>query len=112
MGDTKWLINNQLNAEITKLRDKTNASVEALALQSKEARDQMKKEMLYAIRTAAEVAKTDLDLAMKAAQKQMIAFEAKSAKVHANSALERKALKDEIKANAAEVSRMLKDAVS
>merc|ERR1712167_336595 len=44
--------------------------------------------------------------------KQMVAFEAKSAKVHVNSALERKALKDEIKANAAEVSRMLKDAVS
>merc|ERR1712159_855823 len=110
--DTKWLINNKLDAEITKLRDETNAGVEALALQSKEARDQMKKEMLYAIRTAAEVAKDDLDLAMKAAQEKMVAFEAKSAKVHANSALERKALKDEIKANAAEVSRMLKDAVS
>merc|ERR1719305_1494928 len=95
--DTKWLI-------ITKLRDETNAGVEALALQSKEARDQMKKEMLYAIRSAAEVAKDDLDLAVKAAQKQMVAFETKSAKVHANSALERKALKDEIKANAAEVS--------
>merc|ERR1712159_567449 len=110
--DTKWLVNNKLDTEITKLRDETNAGVEALALQSKEARDQMKKEMLYAIRTAAEVAKDDLDLAMKAAQEKMVAFEAKSAKVHANSALERKALKDEIKANAAEVSRMLKDAVS
>merc|ERR1712159_729505 len=61
--DTKWLVNNKLDTEITKLRDETNAGVEALALQSKEARDQMKKEMLYAIRTAAEVAKDDLDLA-------------------------------------------------
>merc|ERR1712196_226624 len=51
--DTKWLINNKLDTEITKLRDETNAGVEALALQSKEARAQMKKEMLYAIRTVA-----------------------------------------------------------
>merc|ERR1711959_556053 len=110
--DTKWLVNNKLDTEITKLRDETNAGVEALALQSKEARDQMKKEMLYAIRTAAEVAKNDLDLAMKAAQEKMVAFEKKAADTHANSAIERKALADEIKANAAEVSRMLKDAVS
>merc|ERR1711998_284402 len=40
--DTKWLINNKLDTEITKLRDETNAGVEALALQSKEARAQMK----------------------------------------------------------------------
>merc|ERR1719262_1048118 len=39
--DTRWLINNKLNTEISKLRDETNASVEALALQSKEARSEM-----------------------------------------------------------------------
>merc|ERR1719305_279494 len=110
--DTKWLINNKLDTEITKLRDETNAGVEALALQSKEARDQMKKEMLYAIRTAAEVAKNDLELAIADGTKKMIAFEAKAAKSHANSALERKALKAEIASNAKEVSRMIKDAVS
>merc|ERR1712159_588824 len=110
--DTKWLINNKLDAEITKLRDETNAGVEALALQSKEARDQMKKEMLYAIRTAAEVAKKDLELAIADGTKKMIAFEKKAAASHAKSALERKALKAEIAANAKEVSRMIKDAVS
>merc|ERR1712054_542266 len=36
--DTKWLLNNRLDSEITKLRDETDAGVEALALQSKEAR--------------------------------------------------------------------------
>jgi len=110
--DTKWLVNNKLDTEITKLREETNASVESLALMSKEARAQMKKEMLYAIRSAAQVAKEDLSIAVKEGAKKMIAFEGKSAKVHANSALERKALKEEIAANAAEVSRMLKDAVS
>merc|ERR1711881_88372 len=58
--DTRWLVNNKLNTEISKLRDETNASVEALALQSKSARAEMKKEMLYAIRSAADVAKKDL----------------------------------------------------
>jgi hypothetical protein len=110
--DTKWLLNNRLDTEITKLRDETNAGVEALALQSKEARDQMKKEMLYAIRSAAEVAKQDLDIAVKDGVEKLIAFNAKSAKVHAKSELERKALNEEIKANADEVSRMIKDAVS
>merc|ERR1712227_543980 len=110
--DTKWLINNKLDSEITKLRDETDAGVEALALQSKEARDQMKKEMLYAVRSAAEVARQDLDIAVKDGVKKLIAFNAKSAKVHAKSALERKALNEEIKANADEVSRMIKDAVS
>merc|ERR1712054_473943 len=110
--DTKWLINNKLDTEITKLRDETNAGVEALALQSKEARAQMKKEMLYAIRTAADDAAADLDLAVKDGVKKLIAFNKKSAAVHAKSALERKNLNDEIAANAKEVSRMIKDAVS
>merc|ERR1711998_525741 len=110
--DTKWLVENKLNAEITKLRDETNASVGTLALMSKEARDEMKKEMLYAIRTAAEVAKKDLDLAIKDGEEKMIAFEKKAAESHADSAEARQALKDEIAANAKEVERMIKDAVS
>merc|ERR1711871_232886 len=110
--DTKWLINNKLNSEITALREETDASVESLALQSKEARAEMKKEMLYAIRTAAEVAEADLKIAVQDGVDKMKAFQKKSAKVHANSAMERKALKDEIAANAKEISRMVKDAVA
>merc|ERR1719181_742089 len=41
----------------------------------------------------------------------MVAFESKASKTHAKSAMERKALEDEIKANAKQVSRMLTDAV-
>merc|ERR1712159_302369 len=69
--DTRWLINNKLNTEISKLRDETNASVEALALQSKSARAEMKKEMLYAIRSAADVAKRDLAIAIQESIKKM-----------------------------------------
>merc|ERR1712054_421973 len=54
--DTKFLVNNKLDQEITALRKSTDASVEALRLQSKEARKQAQKEMFYAIRSAAGVA--------------------------------------------------------
>merc|ERR1711988_967945 len=110
--DTKWLVENQLNAEITKLRDETNASVETLALMNKEARDQMKKEMLYAIRTAAEVAKKDLDLAIKDGEEKMIAFQAKSAEVHSTAAAGRADLKAEIAANAKEIAAEIQGAVA
>jgi len=110
--DTKWLVNNKLDSEITKLRDETDASVEKLALMSKEARDEMKKEMLYAIRSAADVAKTDLDLAIKDGENKMIAFQKKAKGVHAKNAVARKALKAEVAANAKAISRMIKDAVA
>merc|ERR1740138_1587725 len=109
--DTKWLVNNKLSAEISKLRAETDSSVEALNNLSTEARAEMKKEMIFAIRSAAEVAKTDLDLAVKEGTEKMIAFEAKAASQHAESAAARAALKSEVADNAKQVSRMIKDAV-
>merc|ERR1711871_890977 len=111
-ADTKWLVENKLNAEITKLRDETSGSVEALALQSKEARDEMKAEMLYAIRSAAEVAKADLQLAVKDGVEKMVAFQAKSASAHSEAADARDALKAEIAANSAAVTTMVQDAMA
>merc|ERR1740138_915692 len=109
--DTKWLVNNKLSAEISKLRAETDSSVEALNNLSTEAREEMRKEMIFAIRSAAEVAKTDLDLAVRDGVKKMIAFEAKAASQHAESAAARAALKSEVADNAKQVSRMIKDAV-
>merc|ERR1712093_310753 len=110
--DTRWLVNNKLNTEISKLRTETNASVEALALQSKEARSEMKKEMLYAIRSAADVAKRDLKIAIRDGINKMKSFQKRAAKSHAHSALARKALASRIAANAKSVSRMIRDAVA
>merc|ERR1712057_150420 len=110
--DPRWLVNNKLNTEISKLRDETNASVEALALQSKEARSEMKKEMLYAIRSAADVAKRDLAIAIRDGINKMKSFQKRAAKSHANSAMARKALAARIAANAKSVSRMIRDAVA
>merc|ERR1712072_1105002 len=110
--DTRWLVNNKLNTEISKLRAETNASVEALALQSKAARAEMKKEMLYAIRSAADVAKRDLKIAIRDGINKMKSFQKRAAKSHANSAMARKALAVRIAANAKGVSRMIRDAVA
>merc|ERR1712093_105764 len=110
--DTRWLINNKLNTEISKLRSETNASVEALALQSKSARAEMKKEMLYAIRSAADVAKRDLKIAIRDGVQKMQAFQKRSAASHAKSALARKAMKARIARNAKSVSHMIRDAVA
>merc|ERR1712178_631340 len=110
--DARWLLNNKLNTEISKLRDETNASVGAPALQSKSARAEMKKEMLYAIRSAADVAKRDLKIAIRDSVQKMQAFQKRSAASHAKSALARKALAARIASNVKSVSRMLRDAVA
>merc|ERR1711881_349587 len=107
--DVRTIINFRLTEEISKLRKETNASVEALALQSKEARAEMRKEMLYAIRSASKVAQADLEAAVTDANSKFIAFAKKSAASHAKSAMARKALAARIARNAKSVSRMLRD---
>merc|ERR1711998_115022 len=109
--DTQWLVNNKLSTEISKLKEETNQSVEALANLTEEARAEMRKEMIYAIRSAADVAKQDLELAIKEGTEKMIAFEAKAATQHADSEAAREALKATIADNAKEISTMIKDAV-
>jgi hypothetical protein len=109
--DTKWLVNNKLSTEISKLRAETDSAVESLANLSEEARAEMRKEMIYAIRSAADVAKQDLELAVKEGTETMIAFEAKAASQHAESEAARNVLKEQIAANAKEITTMIKDAV-
>jgi hypothetical protein len=109
---TKTKINGRLNAEITKLRDETDSSIEQLQLQSKEARQEMKKEMLLAVRGAAETAQADLQIAIKDSVKKMEDFQKRSKAAHGKSKLERKALRDEIEGNKREVSRTIRDAVA
>jgi len=110
--DVRTIINYKLSAEITKLRSETNASVEALALQSKEARAEMKKEMLYAIRSASKVAKADLTEAVLVANAKFVAFEKKASASHAKSAAGRAAVKAEAVAAGKSIARMLRDAVA
>merc|ERR1719392_369749 len=68
--------------------------------------------MLYAIRSAASVAKKDLAIAIRDSVKKMQAFQKRAAASHASSALARKALASRIASNAKSVSRMIRDAVA
>merc|ERR1712054_557279 len=63
---TKAALTLRLKAEVSKLAKETHSSLESIALQSKAARAELKKEMTYAIRSAASVAKKDLRLAIAA----------------------------------------------
>merc|ERR550514_624394 len=110
--DVRTIVNFKLSEEISKLRKETNASVEALALQSSEARAEMRKEMLYAIRSAAAVAKADLEAAVTAANSKFIAFAKKSAASHSASAAARGKIASAAAANKKAMGRALRDAVA
>merc|ERR1711977_776793 len=86
--------------------------LEAIALQSKTARAELKKEMMYAIRSAASVAKKDLRLAIAAGKRKMLAFMRKSARSRAASAMARKALLMKLARNKKRVARMISGAVA
>merc|ERR1711881_596115 len=102
----------RLKAEVSKLAKETHSSLEAIALQSKTARAELKKEMMYAIRSAASVAKKDLRLAIAAGKRKMLAFMRKSARSRAASAMARKALLMKLARNKRRVARMISGAVA
>merc|ERR1719305_254165 len=101
-----------LKAEVSKLAKETHSSLEAIALQSKAARAELKKEMMYAIRSAASVAKKDLRLAIAASKRKMLNFMRKSARSRARSAMARKALLIKLARNKKKVARMISGAVA
>merc|ERR1712070_738977 len=105
--DVRTIVNFKLSEEISKLRKETNASVEVLALQSSEARAEMRKEMLYAIRSAAAVAKADLEAAVTDANSKFIAFAKKSAASHSASAAARGKIASAAAANKKAMGRAL-----
>jgi len=109
--DMQWMVNNKLESEITKLREETNKSVKDLEMQNAEARKLLKEEMTMAINVAADVAKADLNAAMKDAAGKMATFSKKASDSHAAAATDRAALAATIKANAEETATMLKDSV-
>merc|ERR1711871_319842 len=61
---TKAALNVKITSEISKLTKDANSQIEGLRLNSKEARDQMKKELLFAARSMADEAKENLDAAV------------------------------------------------
>merc|ERR1711959_64485 len=109
--DTKWLTNQRLTEQIKRLEKQTTKKVDALALESAKARKDLQKEMYYATKSAAEVAKNNLDAAMRRSVKRMEAFAARAAAAHKYSAGQRKEVNRKIAINAKKIKREIADAV-
>jgi hypothetical protein len=94
---TKAALNLKITTEIATMAKRANDQIEGLRLQSKESRDMMKKELLYAVRAMAKEAKTNLDSAVKVATAKFASVNEVEAKAAKKSAKER----EEIGANIA-----------
>merc|ERR1712196_294360 len=71
----------------------------------------VRRQMIYAVKSMAKVAKDDLALAMKDSVKTMNAFQKKASAAHKKSAADRARIANTIKANAKDISRRIRDAV-
>jgi hypothetical protein len=74
---SKTALNMRVTAEITKLKDRAHGQIEDLRLSSKEARDEMRKELLEAVRDSAKEAKDNLAAAVAKAKVAFADAEAK-----------------------------------
>jgi hypothetical protein len=108
---TKASMQMRITAQISKYAKQAASQIEGLRLSSKEARAEMKKEMLYAVRSAAALAKENLAAAAKNAKAKFAAASAKEATAAVKNAAARAALAGKIAADKKFAARALKDAV-
>merc|ERR1719486_1024231 len=108
---TKASMQTRITAQISKYAKQAASQIEGLRLSSKEARAEMKKEMLYAVRSAAALAKANLAAAAKDAKAKFAAASNKEAAAAAKNAAARAALAAKISADKKFAGRALKDAV-
>merc|ERR1711959_777930 len=108
---TKASMQTRITAQISKYAKQAASQIEGLRLSSKEARAEMKKEMLYAVRSAAALAKSNLVAATKDAKAKFAAASNKEAAAAAKNAAARAALAGKIAADKKFAARALKDAV-
>merc|ERR1711998_537919 len=101
-----------LNAKTSRYAKAAASQIEGLRLSSKSARAEMKKEMLYAIRSAAALAKQNLDAAAAHTKKKFGAAAKLQASRAASSAAGRAKLAARIAADKKFAARSLKDAVT
>merc|ERR1711959_353374 len=109
---TKASLNMRITSEISKLSKNIGKSVENLRLSSKAARAEMRKEMLYAVRSAAAEAKKNLSLAVTVA-KAVFANVAKKEHAEAKrSAAARRSISRKLRASTSMAKRSIADAVA
>merc|ERR1712166_1710802 len=109
---TKAALNVRVTAEISKLTKRANDQIEGLRLNSAEARGDMKKQLLYAIRSMAEEAKKNLDGAVKTMTTAFTNQNAEETRAVKKSAKDRAAIAAQIKVNAGIAAQEVKDATA
>jgi len=108
---TKAALNMRVTSEITKLQKEANSQIEGLRLMSKEARAEMRKEMLEAVRAAADEAKSNLADATKNMKTEFTKAAADEAKAAKKNAAARNKIAAAIADNRKAAKRSLVDAV-
>merc|ERR1712054_18006 len=109
---TKAALNVKITAEISGLTKRANSQIEGLRLNSKEARDEMRKELLEAVRLMADEAKKNLDAAKKWAEGAFADANAQEAAAAKEAADDRAKIAETIAANKANAEEQIDGAVN
>merc|ERR1711881_131624 len=109
---TKASLNMRITSEVSKLAKESASQIENLRLNSKKARSEMRRELLYAVRSAASEAKKNLVAAVKVARRSFARANAKERRAASKNAAGRAALARSIAASKKTAKRQLKDAVA
>merc|ERR1719181_727173 len=108
---TKSSLNMRITSEVSKLAKESASQIENLRLSSKAARGEMRRELLYAVRSAAAEAKKNLVASVKAAKVVFAVANAKEAHAARKNAAGRAAIARSIASSKKAAQRQLKDAV-
>merc|ERR1712093_139764 len=108
---TKASLNMRITSQVSKLAKESAAQIENLRLSSAKARGEMRRELLYAVRSAAAEAKKNLAAAVKVAKAAFAVANAKERHAARKNAAGRAALARSIAANKRAAKRQLNDAV-
>jgi len=107
---TKAALNAKVTTEISNLRKRASGQIEGLRLQSKEAREEMKKELLYAIRSMAEEAHKNIHDAKDVATAAFAEVEDAQEIEKQKAAKDREAIANKIEHEAQFAAQQVKDA--
>merc|ERR1711959_522893 len=108
---TRDQLSSRISTEISTLTKSIHSDIEDLNLATKGARAQMKRQILYAVRSAAALAKRNLKKVVTWSNKKFLGLHKRLSKTNAKNAGARAALLAEINHNKKQAGRALRDAV-
>merc|ERR1719181_1315710 len=109
---TRATMNMKITNQISALAKRTHASIEDLRLSSKSARSAMKREILYAVRSAAALAKRNLKRTVQWANKNFVKLNTRLSNANRANAARRAALQRATAAAQRRATRAVQDAVA